>query len=155
MTSTTRSKTQPASQEQVPPLKWRSWPLVDQRRWSWLLPTGLLGLGGIVWYLGGGWLLTLATIGGLAGTLWQFLLPVEYEIASMGLRRHALRRTRLVPWHAVRAYQLRPTGIVLYQRGNPTKTDLLRSLFVPYPTDEDEMLCAIREHLSHAVELPA
>jgi len=54
----------------------------------------------------------------------------------------------------VRAYQLRPTGVVLYQRGDPSTFDLLRSLFVPYPADEDEMLCAMREHLTHAVELP-
>jgi hypothetical protein len=54
----------------------------------------------------------------------------------------------------VRAYQLRPTGVVLYRRDDPTTVDLLRSLFVPFPADEDSMLCALREHLPHAVELP-
>ena len=51
-----------------------------------------------------------------------------------------LGRTRLVPWHAIRAYQLRPTGIVLYQRSDPGNFDLLRSMFVPYPPDADELL---------------
>jgi hypothetical protein len=31
---------------------------------------------------------------------------------------------------------------------------VLRSFFVPFPEDEDAMLCALREHLPHAIELP-
>jgi hypothetical protein len=104
--------------------------------------------------MGGGWLLAAAAVGGLAGTLWQFLLPVSYEIDSLGLRRRAMGRSRLIPWHAVRAYRLRPTGVVLYRRGDPATVDLRGSLFVPFPADEDSMLCALREHLPHAVELP-
>ena len=135
-------------------MRWRAWPLVDQSRWSWLVVCGIVAAGGVVGYAGGGWLLAAAAVIGLAGTLWQFLLPVSYEIDSLGLRRYALGRSRLVPWHAVRAYQLRPSGMVLYQCDDPTAVDMLRSLFVPYPPDEDEMLCAMRDHLMHAVELP-
>ncbi len=145
---------QQPSQEQAPPLRWRVWPLVDDSRWSWLVVGGLLAAGGVVWYAGGGWPLAAAAALGLAGTLWQFLLPVSYEIDSLGIRRYALGRSRLIPWHAVRAYQLRPSGVVLYRRDDPTAVDVLRSLFVPYPPDEDEMLCALRDHLMHAAELP-
>jgi hypothetical protein len=113
-----------------------------------------LGVGGIAAYLSSSWLMGLAAAAGLSATLWQFLLPVAYEIHSLGVRRQALGRTRLVPWHAIRSYQPRTTGVVLYQRPDPTKVDLLRSMFVPYPADEDEMLCALRQHLQHAVELP-
>jgi hypothetical protein len=90
----------------------------------------------------------------LAATLWQFLFPVTFEISSVGIRRQALRRTRLVPWHAVRAYQLRQNGIVLFQRQDPIAIDYLRSIFVPNPPDEDELLRAVRLNLSHVVELP-
>ena len=154
MGSTTRTTMHQAGQDSAATLRWRSWPLVDQPRWSWLTACGMLGAGGMVWYLGGGWLLAIAAIGGLAATLWPFLLPIRYEIDTLGLRRYALGRTRLIPWHAVRSYQLRPTGVVLYRRADPTKIDLLRSLFVPFPADEDSMLCAMREHLPHALELP-
>ena len=154
MASTNGNSTQRQAQEICEPLHWRSWPLVDQSRWSWLVVFGIVAVGGLVWYLGGGWLLAVAAIGGLAAVLWQFLLPIRYEIDARGLRRRALRRSRLIPWHAVRAYQLRPTGVVLYRRDDPTTVDLLRSLFVPFPADEDSMLCALREHLPHAVELP-
>ena len=58
-------------------------------------------------------------------------------------------------WQAVRAYQLRSTGVVLFQQPDPSAIDLLRSIFIPYPADEDELLCALRDYLSHAVELPA
>ena len=154
MASTTPTTTQHTGDEAPATIRWRCWPLVDHLRWSWLAVCGMLAAGGLVWYLGGGWLLAVAAVGGLAGTLWQFLLPVSYEIDSLGLRRLALGHSRLIPWHAVRAYQLRPTGVVLYRRTDPTTLDLLRSLFVPFPADEDSMLCAMREHLPHAVELP-
>lgn len=107
-----------------------------------------------MWYLGGGWLLVLASVVGLTVTLRHFMLPIEYEITSLGIRRRTMRRSRLVPWHAVRAYQLRPTGVVLFQRHDASKLDLLRSMFVPYPEEPDELLLAIRSQLTHAVEMP-
>jgi hypothetical protein len=153
MGSTTRTRIQHGGQESEA-IRWRIWPLKDHAGRSWLLIAGMLAVGGIVWYLGGGWLLSVLAVFGLAGTLWQLLLPVDYEVDTLGLRRNALGRTRLIPWHAVRAFQLRPSGVVLYRHSDPMKIDVLRSLFVPYPADEDEMLCAVREQLRHAVELP-
>jgi hypothetical protein len=108
----------------------------------------------MVWWLGGGWLLGLLAVAAIALALWQFLLPVTYEICSLGVRRYALGRMRLVPWSAIRAYQLRSTGVVFFQRSDPTAIDLLSSLFVPYPTDEDEVVVAVRLYLAHAAELP-
>jgi hypothetical protein len=105
-------------------------------------------------WLGGGWLVGIVAIGALAAAIWQFLLPVGYEICSLGIRRYALGRMRLVPWSAIRAYQLRATGVVFFQRTDPTVVDLLSSLFVPYPNDEDEVVVAVRLCLPHAVELP-
>ena len=83
----------------------------------------------------------------------QFLLPVTFDVTPLGLRRQSLGRVRLVPWQAVRAYRLRPTGVLLFQRTDPTAIDVVRSLFVPYPDDADELLLAIRLYLQHAVEL--
>lgn len=135
-------------------VRWRSWPLVDCPRWSWIVPVGMLAVGGGVLYLSGTWLAGLAAISALAAALWQYLLPVTYEVYALGFRRSILGRTRLVPWHAVRSYRPLSSGIVLYQRPDPTAADALRSLFLPYPADEDEMLCAVRGYLGHAVELP-
>jgi hypothetical protein len=105
--------------------------------------------------MGGGWPLAVLAVAGLAITLRQFLFPVHYEVTPLGIRRQLFRRSRLVPWHAVHAYQLRPTGVVTYRRIDPTTFDVLRSLFVPYPSDPDELLVAIRPHLSHAAEIPS
>jgi hypothetical protein len=138
----------------VEKLQWRKWPLVDNRRWSWLTIFGIFAVGGIVGYFSGSWLLALFAMAGLTATLWQFFVPVHYELASLGLRRRALGRTTFLAWKAVRAYQTRPTGAVLFTRPDPTAIDLLRSVFVPYPAEEDEALCALRNHLAHAVELP-
>jgi len=138
----------------VDKLQWRKWPLVDNRRWSWLTIVGVLAVGGIVSYFSSNWPLALIAMAGLTATLWQFFVPVRYELGSLGLRRSALGRTTFLGWQAVRAYQLRPTGAILFTRPDPTAIDLLQSAFVPYPADEDEALCALRNYLEHAVELP-
>jgi hypothetical protein len=134
-------------------VRWRSWPLVDHPRWSWAVPVGIVAIGGGVTYLSGTWLAGGGAIAALTTALWPYLLPARYEVSAMGFRRSIFGRTRLVPWHAVRAYRPLSTGIVLYQRPDPTEADALRSLFLPYPVDEDELLCAVRGYLGHAVEL--
>jgi hypothetical protein len=135
-------------------IRWQSWPLADHANLSWLLPAAIGGAGAFVWILGGGMLLAFTAIIALAVALWQFLLPVSYEICSLGVRRYALGRMRLVPWSAIRAYQLRATGAMFYQRLDPASADVLSSFFVPYPGDEDEMVVAVRLYLPHAIELP-
>jgi len=153
MGSTIRTTTPPIPlQAGAASVRWRSWRLVDEPSWSWTVPLGILIVGGFAsWY--GSWLVAVAAMAALSVVLWQFLLPVTYEVTQLGLRRFALGRIRLVPWQAVRAYQLRPTGVVFFQNPNPTSVDLLISLFVPYPEDEDEMLIAVRLYLPHAVEV--
>lgn len=135
-------------------LRWRTWPVVDQKRWSWVAVLGVLVVGTAVGFLAGRWTAGLAAAAAVAVAGWQFFVPVTYEIYPLGLRRRFLGRAQLVPWHAVRAYRVRATGMVLYRCTDPTAVDVLRSLFLPYPDDADEMLSAAREFLAHAVELP-
>jgi hypothetical protein len=135
-------------------MRWRIWPLVEHRRWSWLVPLSVLAMAGMVAYYGGSWFIGLFAAAALAASLWQFWLPVNFEMDALGVRRRVLGRTRFLPWSAVRAYQPRADGVVLFQRPDPTPIDALRSVFLPYAEDEDESLCAVRQHLQHAVELP-
>lgn len=156
MGSTVRSLTQKFADE--PPaaatIRWRDWPLGDHLHWSWTVPLGIVATGALVWWLGGGWLLAIVATAALALSIWQFLVPVTYEICSLGVRRYALGRMRLVPWSTIRAYQLRSTGVLFFQQANPNAADLLNGLFVPYPHDEDEIIVALRLYLPHATELP-
>jgi hypothetical protein len=156
MGSTVRSLTQQVEAEPSPvaTIRWRSWPLADDWRWSWLLPAGILCVGVVVAWLGGGWLVGLAAVVTLALAMWQFLLPVTYDICPLGVRRYALGRIRLVQWSAIGAFQLRSNGVIFFQRTNPAAVDLFSSLFVPYPSDEDEVVVAVRLYLSNATELP-
>jgi hypothetical protein len=151
MGSTVRS-TSPPQQLSTGSLRWRSWPLVDQPTWSWLVPLSILLVSGYVYWLGG-WFLAALTCAALIIAFWQFMLPVSYEVTSLGLRRLALRRVRLVPWQAIRAYEMRATGVAFFRRPEPTAMDLPSSLFVPYPPDADELLVAVRLYLPHAVEV--
>jgi len=118
------------------------------------VPAGLLVVGASVAYVAESWVWGVATVFALAATLWQFLLPAEYEINPAGFGRQVLGHRRVVPWQAVRAFQPRVTGIVLFQRDDPAPIDALRSEFLPYASDEDETLCTVRHFLPHAVELP-
>lgn len=129
--------------------------MADHARWSWLVCAAILLVAGLVIAAGGSWLLAALTAVGLSISLWSFFVPLSYELTSLGFRRAAFGRIRSVPWHTVRAYHRRTTGVVLYQQFEPTKMDLLRSIFLPYPADEDEMICTLRQYLPHAVELPA
>src|SRR5262245_42327264 len=108
MGSTVRSLTKQVEAESPSAtIRWRSWPLADCRRWSWLLPAGVLCVGVMVAWLADSWLAGLLAVAALALAMWQFLLPVTYEICSLGVRQYALGRMRLVPWSAIRAYRLR------------------------------------------------
>jgi len=153
MSSTTRTRSFTASPENTPALAWRAWPLVEVRPRTWLLILTIVLLGIAVGVLGGGWPLSVLTVVGLSAIYWQLFLPVDFEVTAHGLRRRTLGRTRLVPWHAIRAFQLRSGGIVLYQHSAPTKIDLARSMYIPYPSNADELLFAIRQHAAHAAEV--
>jgi hypothetical protein len=128
--------------------------MAEHARWSWLVPVGVVAVGGAVAYAAGPvWGVAVAVA--LLLTLWQFLLPVDYEISPAGCSRQVFGRERLALWGAVRSYQARATGIVLFRRPDPAAIDALGCWFVPYPPDRDEMLAMVRQYLQHAVELPA
>lgn len=153
MASTSRTTTYARHSEPAVSLLWHTWPIVDERRWSWMMLALIFAVAVFIWYIGGGWLLSMLAALGLGITLWEFFLPVEYEIASHGIRRRVLGRTRLIPWHAIRAYQIRPTGVVLFQRSDPRHLDLLRSLFIPNPPVAGDLIEALRQQASHATEM--
>lgn len=154
MDSIATTTTMPSAPSDLPAaLRWRCWPLMDHARWSWTVPLGILAIGAMV-MSSGGWFTSAIAVAALTITMWQFFVPVAYEVDSLGIRRRWLGHAQLVPWHLVRAYQARPTGIVLFQRTDAIAIDSLRSIFLPYGADADESLCVVRQYLSHAVELP-
>ncbi len=155
MSSTIRSTTPPLPPQPVPAgtLRWRSWPLVDQPAWSWVVPLAILLVGVWVYVADGGWPLAIGAAAALAVSLRSFLLPATFEVATLGLRRRALGRIRILPWQAIRSYQRRPSGVFLFQNATPTPFDWLNSLFVPFPPDPEELLIPLRMYLPHAVEV--
>ena len=129
--------------------------MAEHAAWSWLVPLAMVGVAGLIDFGGGGKLWAAAAVVALSATLWQFVLPVDYEISPAGCSRQVLGRERLVPWGAVRSYQPRTTGVMFFRRVDPAPIDALGSWFVPYPADREEMLAMVRHCLQHAVELPA
>jgi hypothetical protein len=156
MGSTIRSLTSPSEPQLVSAgsLRWRTWPLVDRIAWSWLLPLGMGLVGLFVYWTGSSLLLAIGAMIAFATALWPMWLPITFEVTSLGLRRKTPRRIRLIPWTAIRSYQLRSTGAMLFQQPESSAIGIANGLFVPYPHDPDELVVALRLYVPHAVELP-
>jgi hypothetical protein len=122
--------------------------------WSWAVPVGILLVGLFTFCAGDSWFVAFIAVAALAITLRSFFLPTHFEATPLGLRRRSMRNVRVIPWPSIRAYQVRATGLVLYQRSDPTAIDLPQSLFVPFPDESADILAATKSYLPHAVELP-
>jgi hypothetical protein len=156
MGSTVPTKSELGGRQAAGPqvLRWRNWPLAQGSWGAWAIVLGIAAAGiGVGLASASAWL-GVAAGGALAVTLWQFLLPADYEVNPVGFSRQVVGFRRLVPWQAVRSFQPRAAGIVLFQCDDPAPIDALRSEFLPYSSDEDETLCAVRQYLRHASELP-
>ncbi|HEX3601684.1 MAG TPA: hypothetical protein VHU84_16140 [Lacipirellulaceae bacterium] len=92
-------------------------------------------------------------VGALAITLRSFFLPTNFEVTPLGLRRRSLRSIRVIPWQSIRAYKVRATGVIVYQRSDPSPIDLSQSLFVPFPNEFADILLAMKSYLPHAMEI--
>lgn len=156
MGSTIRTLTSPDESRLVTAgsLRWRIWPLVDRIAWSWLLPLGIGLVGLFVFWTGSNLILSIGAMIAFATALWPMWLPTTFEVTSLGLRRKTPRRIRLIPWTAIRSYQLRPTGAMLFQQPVPSAIGIANGLFVPYPQDPGELVVALRLYLPQAIELP-
>jgi hypothetical protein len=136
-------------------VRWRSWPLVDSWKWSWVAPVGVLLVAAFTYYVGDSLIMSILAVVALLIAVRSFFFPTTYEITPFGIRRKTIRQIRLIPWTAVHAHQFRRTGLLLYHRTDPTPLNIIGSLFVPYPADTDELVVAARLYLPHSTELPA
>src|SRR3954471_10205311 len=135
-------------------VRWRSWPLVDRWRWSWIAVASIVLIAALVYATGDSIAMAIIAVAAILITTRTFFLPTTYEITPFGIRRKTVRQIRLIPWTAIHSHQFRPTGLLLYHRADPTPLDIVGSLFVPYPPDADELIVAAKLYLPHSVEAP-
>lgn len=136
--------------EPPPPVRWRSWPLRDDVLRAVLLVIGLLLVaGGLAWLSGAAYLGALA-MAALLVALWRFFLPVVFELSGEGVSQRLFGRPRLIPWRAVRRYEVRRAGVLLLPDENRSPLAPLRGLYLPWTTHRDEVLA----HVGHYLERP-
>lgn len=131
--------------EPPPALRWRSWPIVDERPWpfhagptwpppsesltAWM-PYLLLSFAGLVI----GWatanlLAALAAAAAVLACLWRWLIPAEYEANSQGLTVLIGGRRSRIPWGSVGGYEVHANGLSFFPRR--TFLGRARGLYVP------------------------
>ncbi len=130
-----------------PDLIWQSWPLLDGAPWSWSVLPGLCMVGWIVSATTGH--LGLGTCGAvvLALALWQWFLPVRYEIGPSGFGYRVLGWRTHVPWSQVRHVEVRSRGIMLYRHGNRPQLNALSAIYLPCASHRDVVLRLMEKYL--------
>lgn len=125
----------------------RSWPLVDEGLGGFL-PLVVAVIVGIV--------VGAATARPVAGVLasvllalcaWRAWLPTRFVVGPDGVRHVVLGRERLVPWTAVRRYQLDQRGVFLLPLEEPAPIDFTRALFVPWNGQREALEALLSLHL--------
>ena len=129
-------------------LVWQIWGLRDLGWFGWL---NLL-LAAVVGY-GVGWLTGWPAAGAgvfvvLLLTLWRFWLPMRVELTSQGISQTVLGRTRRIPWTAVRNYQVRTRGVLLFPDLVLTPLSPLRGLYLPWGLHKEQVLSHVEYYLN-------
>ena len=142
MGSTFPSTVQPAQSEQTA-IRWRSWPLGDQSRWSWLVIVGILLVSAWSYF----WR-KLAVGGGSRGGTGDGAVAVfrAGSLRSVGAGNPA-NGSRPNPVSAV-ARGVAPINCgraawCFISSLSRSRSICCEACFLPYPADEDELICAL------------
>ena len=148
MSTETRERRASTSSARAPAVvSVRSWPMVDEGLGG-ALPLIVAAIVAIV--VGAatqkpvaGWLAYSL----LALCAWRAWLPTRFVVGPEGVRHLVLGRERLVPWSAVRRYQLDQRGVFFLPLEEPAPIDFTRALFVPWGGQRDALEALISLHL--------
>jgi len=130
----------------TPELVWRCWPLCDRAPGSWLVVLLLLLVGLAVAAITGRAALGVLAAAALALALWRVFLPVRYEIGPAGVCHVILRRRSLLRWSEVGRVELRPDGVLLFDRKSSGPFDALRAVYLPCATHRDVVLRLVEKY---------
>ena len=144
----------PDGAAQEVPIRWRSFPLVDDFPKSALLVALLLAVAaGVAVSLDGIGLGVLSLVL-LSLSVARYFYPTGYELSEPGLctRSWLGRATR--PWSAFANYYVHDVGVHLSPFGRPSVLDPFRGTFVRFTGNRDAVVGFVRRHVPSGTSDP-
>lgn len=123
------------------------WPLRDRGLGAWLamaapLLAGLL----IAWRFEQWWAgVPVGVIGYIA--LWRNWLPVQVTLNATGIQERCLGFERRINWTAIRSYEIRRHGVLLFPDERLTRVAPLRGLYLHWGRHREEVLEVVEYYL--------
>jgi hypothetical protein len=123
------------------------WPLRDRRLGAWVamgvpLIAGLL----IAWRFEQWWSGVIVGLIGYA-VIWRNWLPVQVTLSATGIKERCLGFERRINWTAIRSYEIRRHGVLLFPDDKLTRVAPLRGLYLHWGTQKDEVLEVVEYYL--------
>ena len=134
------------------PLHWREWPLRDHPLRAAAVVAAMLAAGLIIAWTSGQAHLAWFGVAALAIAMWQFFVPVDYDLGPGGVGLSQFGRRRRLAWLSIRGYEVCPQGVLLLPCEAPCLADVPAGVFLAWSWRRDEVLAHVRLYLGQSWE---
>ncbi len=132
------------------PIRWRCWPLAENRVQGTLMSVALVAAAVWVYVLTGQIFSALLAMAALTAALWRYYLPVFFALTEKGVDQWCLGRRLRVPWQAVTRHEECRDGVLLLPDANGAPISAFRGLYVPFGPHRKEVLAHIDFYLERS-----
>lgn len=122
------------------PLRIVNWPLKDERWSSGCMLAAMAAAGFTVMSITGSVILGLFTFAAFGVSVWRLWLPVTFDFGQRGIVQTCWKRQRRIPWPQVARYEVLAHGVLLSADADRTVLSPLRSIYVRWNKQKDELL---------------
>lgn len=130
------------------PLRWEDWAARRQPRRA--IFAVLVIAGAVAWAASFGWGYGLAAAIALLGATAPALLPVQFTLDDEGVRLDNALSHRRVAWTELARWARAPDGIALIGRGRHPLIRRRRTVWLPCPGREDEVMSWVSSRIGDA-----
>jgi len=135
-------------------LAWRMFPMLDQPLKAVIFwPVVLLTIWG-VWFSTDSATLTLLSVVVLFGSLTGYYLPTQFAISRDGVRMQRLFYRREIAWERIKSAVPERDGLFLSPYPVRTRLENYRGIYLPYRSNEAEVIAAVRRFSPELSGLP-
>lgn len=138
----------PVWEEDPPLLEWDEWPIRDHPLVALVFALVLLGVSVMAFVVTDRLVWTAFADAFLIASFARALVKATYRMGPYGVERIVFGRLQRIPWRAIRAVQVVPQGVFLFDTRHPSPVDTLRAVFVPFGPHHDAVLARLEFYLA-------